>query len=409
MKRERNAKQAFIEGTIRVVARDGLDKTTTKAIATEAGLSEAYIYRCYDSKDFLLQATFHMEDVCLAEHVRKSLSVMRIRGLNWKERCFLLWKSCWEFILHKPDDCRFYLQYYYSASCRRHAYDEHLKYFHSLFNEIRPVFRPDTNVDMLLHQIFDTMLSFAARVLSGEIKDSEDTTKWTFEQVYSFVRPNAREDLVETARTKERDTVYIALPRIQERWTYLLVKRLFDSFFALIGLIVLAIPMAIIALLIVLDSPGGAIFKQERLGKNGKPFLIYKFRTMNHDAEVNGPKWADKEDKRCTRFGAFLRKTRLDELPQFWNILKGDMSFVGPRPERQYFYEQFEKYIIGFSNRLVVTPGLTGYAQVNGGYELEPEEKIVYDMEYIEKRSVLMDIKCLVKTVSLIFTHEGAR
>lgn len=181
------------------------------------------------------------------------------------------------------------------------------------------------------------------------------------------------------------------------------------SFSALIGLIVLAIPMAIIALLIVLDSPGGAIFKQERLGKNGKPFLIYKFRTMHHDAEVNGPKWADKEDKRCTRFGAFLRKTRLDELPQFWNILKGDMSFVGPRPERQYFYEQFEKYTLDFQIRLVVTPGLTGYAQVNGGYELEPEEKIVYDMEYIEKRSVLMDIKCLVKTVSLIFTHEGAR
>ena len=213
-----------------------------------------------------------------------------------------------------------------------------------------------------------------------------------------------------TERAKERDTVYyIALPRIQERWTYLLVKRLFDSFSALIGLIVLAIPMAIIALLIELDSPGGAIFKQERLGKNGKPFLIYKFRTMYHDAEVNGPQWADKEDKRCTRLGAFLRRTRLDELPQFWNILKGDMSFVGPRPERHYFYEQFEKYIIGFSNRLVVTPGLTGYAQVNGGYELEPEEKIVYDMEYIEKRSVLLDIKCLVKTVSLIFTHEGAR
>lgn len=144
-----------------------------------------------------------MEDVCLAEHVRKSLPVMRIRGLNWKERCFLLWKSCWEFILHKPDDCRFYLQYYYSVSCRRHAYDEHLKYFHSLFDEIRPVFRPDTNVDMLLHQIFDTMLSFAARVLSDEIKDSEDTTKWTFEQVYSFVRPNAREDWVETVDSEK--------------------------------------------------------------------------------------------------------------------------------------------------------------------------------------------------------------
>ena len=103
-----------------------------------------------------------------------------------------------------------------------------------------------------------------------------------------------------TERTKERDTVYIALPRIQERWTYLLVKRLFDSFSALIGLIVLAIPMAIIALLIVLDSPGGAIFKQERLGKDGQPFTILKFRSMRLDAEENGPQWADRIDHACT-------------------------------------------------------------------------------------------------------------
>ena len=210
-------------------------------------------------------------------------------------------------------------------------------------------------------------------------------------------------------KSKEHNIVYIAFPRIQERQSYLIVKRLFDFFSALIGLIISAIPMAIIALVIVFDSPGGAIFKQQRLGKGGKTFVIYKFRTMNHNAEINGPQWADKEDKRCTRFGTFLRKTRLDELPQLWNILKGDMSFVGPRPERQYFYEQFEKYIVGFSNRLAVTPGLTGYAQINGGYELKPEEKIVYDMEYIENRSVLMDIRCLAKTVSLIFTHEGAR
>lgn len=146
-------REALLNSTVRIVSQYGLERTTTKLIAADAQINEAYIYRCYDSKDSLLQATFHMEDVCLAEHVRKSLPVMRIRGLNWKERCFLLWKSCWEFVLHKPDDCRFYLQYYYSASCRRHAYDEHLKYFHSLFNEIRPVFRPDTNVDMLLHQI----------------------------------------------------------------------------------------------------------------------------------------------------------------------------------------------------------------------------------------------------------------
>lgn len=210
-------------------------------------------------------------------------------------------------------------------------------------------------------------------------------------------------------QVKERSTIYISPPHIQRRWSYLVVKRFFDFFFASIGLIILAIPMAIIALIIVLDSPGAPIFKQERLGLNGKPFVIYKFRTMHMDAEKNGPRWADREDRRCTQFGMFLRKTRIDELPQLWNILKGDMSFVGPRPERQYFYEQFEKYIVGFSYRLVVVPGLTGYAQVNGGYELKPEEKIVYDMEYIEKRSVLLDLWCIVQTFRVVFSGKGAR
>lgn len=210
-------------------------------------------------------------------------------------------------------------------------------------------------------------------------------------------------------QVKERSTIYISPPHIQRRWSYLVVKRFFDFFFASIGLIILAIPMAIIALIIVLDSPGAPIFKQERLGLNGTPFVIYKFRTMHMDAEKNGPRWADREDRRCTQFGMFLRKTRIDELPQLWNILKGDMSFVGPRPERQYFYEQFEKYIVGFSNRLVVAPGLTGYAQVNGGYELKPEEKIVYDMEYIEKRSVLLDLWCIAQTFRVVFSGKGAK
>lgn len=203
--------------------------------------------------------------------------------------------------------------------------------------------------------------------------------------------------------------VEIARPEVRQKKLYLAAKRVFDIVCSALGLLILAIPMAIIALIIVIESPGGAIFKQERLGKDGKPFTIYKFRSMYIDAERDGPRWAELEDERCTRFGAFLRKTRLDELPQLWNILKGDMSIVGPRPERAYFYEQFEKYIVGFSNRLIVTPGLTGYAQVNGGYELAPEEKIIYDMEYIEHQSMLMDIRCIFKTVSLVFTHEGAR
>lgn len=208
---------------------------------------------------------------------------------------------------------------------------------------------------------------------------------------------------------KTNDIIYIDPPKVRKSRPYLFIKRSFDVIFSLLGLLVLFFSMAVIALAVVLDSPGNPFYKQERLGKNGKPFFMFKFRSMRLDAEVNGPQWADKDDKRCTRVGAFLRKTRLDELPQLYNILRGDMSFVGPRPERPYFYDQFEKYIVGFSNRLAVTPGLTGYAQVNGGYDLPPEEKIVYDMEYIEKQSVGMDLKCLAKTFRVVLTRADAR
>ncbi len=190
---------------------------------------------------------------------------------------------------------------------------------------------------------------------------------------------------------------------------YLFFKRCFDILVSLIAGILLFIPMLIIAAVIRLDSPGPALFRQERLGKDGVPFIMCKFRSMYVDAEENGPQWADKNDHRCTRVGRFLRSTRLDELPQLLNIFLGEMSFVGPRPERACFYDEFETYIHGFRNRLKVKPGLTGYAQVNGGYDLKPEEKIIYDMEYIQKRSVKMDMGCIFKTIKLVFTHEGAR
>lgn len=196
---------------------------------------------------------------------------------------------------------------------------------------------------------------------------------------------------------------------VKPRPVYLAVKRGFDVVTAVFAMAILLVPMLVIALIIKLDSPGPALFKQERLGKNGKTFTILKFRSMRENAEENGPQWADKDDDRCTKIGRFLRKTRLDELPQCWNILKGDMSWVGPRPERACFYEEFETYIHGFRHRLVVRPGLTGFAQINGGYDLKPEEKIVYDMEYIRDRSVKLDLYCIFKTVKLVFTHEGAR
>ncbi len=214
---------------------------------------------------------------------------------------------------------------------------------------------------------------------------------------------------VNSPSERVKNEINIPMPRVSAGRGYLLVKRAFDILVSLILSVVLLIPMLLIALLIRLDSPGAALFRQERLGKNGKPFTIWKFRSMNLDAEENGPQWAEKDDTRCTRIGRLLRKTRLDELPQLWNILKGDMSFVGPRPERACFYEEFETYIHGFSNRLAVRPGLTGLAQVNGGYDLKPEIKILYDMEYIAHRSFRMDLSCMLKTVKLVFTHEGAR
>ena len=190
---------------------------------------------------------------------------------------------------------------------------------------------------------------------------------------------------------------------------YLFSKRCFDLLLALLFALILILPMLIIAVVIRIDSKGPVLFRQERLGKNSKSFTIYKFRTMRLDAEADGPQWAKQDDDRCTKFGAVLRNCRLDELPQLLNIIKGDMSFVGPRPERPCFYDEFETYIHGFSNRLAVTPGLTGLAQINGGYDLLPEEKIIYDMEYIKTRSFWLDMKLMFKTVKLVFTHEGAR
>lgn len=190
---------------------------------------------------------------------------------------------------------------------------------------------------------------------------------------------------------------------------YLFVKRAFDILVSVCAGSVLLLPIALVALAVRLDSEGPVIFRQERLGKGGKSFTMYKFRSMYIDAEKNGPQWADRDDCRCTRVGRFIRSTRLDELPQLWNILTGDMSLVGPRPERACFYEEFETYIHGFRHRLAVQPGLTGLAQISGGYDLLPEEKIIYDMQYIQNRSIAMDLKCIFKTVRLVFTHEGAR
>lgn len=200
------------------------------------------------------------------------------------------------------------------------------------------------------------------------------------------------------------------LGELDAKPVYSFFKRFFDIVLSLFALIVLLIPIRIIAVIVKLTSPGSVLYKQERLGKDGVSFEIIKFRSMYADAESNGAQWSDGEnDERITPFGKFLRRTRMDELPQFAQILTGKMSLVGPRPERECFYEKFETYIHGFSERLKVKPGLTGLAQVSGGYDLRPEEKVVYDIEYIKKRSLWLDLKCILLTVRIIFSHNGAR
>lgn len=190
---------------------------------------------------------------------------------------------------------------------------------------------------------------------------------------------------------------------------YFAVKRIFDIVFSAAGLLALAVPMAVVSLLIYRESPGPVIYSQERVGKNGKPFTMYKFRSMYLDAEKNGPQWAKKNDDRCTKIGKVIRLYHIDELPQLVNVLKGEMSVVGPRPEREHFYKQFEIDIPEFRARLAVDQGLTCIAQVNGCYDLTPRQRLDYDIEYMEKMSFWLDIKCILQTVLVIFNHKGAR
>jgi lipopolysaccharide/colanic/teichoic acid biosynthesis glycosyltransferase len=190
---------------------------------------------------------------------------------------------------------------------------------------------------------------------------------------------------------------------------YLLFKRMMDIVLGCVGLLFSLPIVFLFSILIVLETPGAPIYIQERVGKEGKIFQIIKLRSMRRDAEKEGAKWAEINDCRITRVGKFIRKTRIDELPQFFLVIKGDMSIVGPRPERPMFTEKFSREINGFENRLLVKPGLTGLAQVCGGYNISPEAKLKYDVKYIKKLSFTLDLIIIIKTFKVIFTGEGAR
>ncbi|MFC6294685.1 exopolysaccharide biosynthesis polyprenyl glycosylphosphotransferase [Lactiplantibacillus daoliensis] len=192
--------------------------------------------------------------------------------------------------------------------------------------------------------------------------------------------------------------------------TKLIIKRSLDLLIGILGGLISVPIIMVFAILVKLTSKGSAFYKQERVGRMGRPFMVIKLRSMCQNAEAEtGVIWAKKNDTRITKIGKFMRKTRIDELPQFWNVLRGEMSLVGPRPERPTLTERFSDTNEDFPKRLRIVPGITGYAQINGGYDSTPEQKCKLDNYYIENFSLWLDLRILLGTVKIIFTGDGAR
>jgi exopolysaccharide biosynthesis polyprenyl glycosylphosphotransferase len=190
------------------------------------------------------------------------------------------------------------------------------------------------------------------------------------------------------------------------------LKRLLDILISAAGLVAGLLSFPILAVIIRLDSPGPVLYGQERSGKGGHPIRVWKYRTMVHKAEPDGEaRWASAQDPRVTRVGKWMRRTRLDEIPQFWNVLRGDMSVIGPRPERPEWIAQLEKQIPFYRARLLVAPGLTGWSQVNYGYVRTVEDtalKLEYDLYYIRHRSLILDLKIMLRTMGTLIRFQGS-
>ena len=225
------------------------------------------------------------------------------------------------------------------------------------------------------------------------------------------VVPDLLQVIALRARLEELDGVpIISINDVPLQGLNSLIKRLIDIGIAGVSLVFLGLPFAAIAALIKATSPGPVFYRQERMGLDGRPFRVYKFRSMFEDAERDtGPVWTRKDDPRRTPVGRVLRQLSLDELPQLWNVVRGDMSLVGPRPERPFFVEQFKQRVPQYMLRHKVRSGLTGWAQVNGlRGDTSIEKRIEYDLYYIENWSVGLDFKIMWLTVLRVFFHRHA-
>ena len=216
----------------------------------------------------------------------------------------------------------------------------------------------------------------------------------------------------ESGRVDLKNFTFTDLLHVRSSDTYLFVKRVFDAVCSLLLLLVFSIPMALMVVVIKLETTGPAIFAQQRIGLGGVSFTMYKFRSMVNDAERGGAQFAAKGDKRLTRVGKFIRKFRIDELPQLYNVLRGDMSLIGPRPEQKNLLDELVEEIPLFPFRHSVRPGITGWAQVCQGYAYDVDsssEKITYDLFYIKNLSFLLDMTIIVRTIRIMLTGFGSR
>ena len=278
------------------------------------------------------------------------------------------------------------------------------------FESSAPVLEFDHNIVSLIKE-----KSVSLIVASSSIKQNKELIRMFYEVLPLGIT------IIDFPRFYEGLTGKVPVSLINEVWflenlteldkyIFEIIKRWFDVIFSLLLSVpaLLAAPFA--ALLIKLESPGPVFYFQKRIGKNGRIFEIIKFRSMKANAETNGARWAEKNDNRVTASGRFLRKTRIDELPQLWNVLKGELSLIGPRPERPEFTETLKKEISHYAMRHLIKPGLSGWAQINFPYGASKEdamEKLQYDLFYIKNRSLTLDLDIFLKTLATIFRHQG--
>lgn len=223
--------------------------------------------------------------------------------------------------------------------------------------------------------------------------------------------------LIEQCGPEDQDILYSQVLTIVHIKSYpgidqqvIATKRLFDIIFS-VTLMILGIPVFLLLCLITkLTSSGPTFYKQKRIGKNGRPFYIYKFRSMHINAEKHGPQLSSEDDPRITKWGRIIRRTRMDELPQFWNVLLGDMSVVGPRPEREYFINQIIQRNPDYSKLQQIRPGVTSMGQVFFGYAENVDQmctRMMYDLCYLDNLSIKTDLKVILKTIRVMFECKG--